>query len=214
MSDIQPFELLVGTRNKGKVREIQKMLEGLPFKLRSLSEFPEIPEVEEVGRTYEQNSTLKALTYANLTQLPTLADDSGLEVYALGGIPGPLSARFSGPLASDAERTQKLLSALDQKNPEARTARFVCCLTLAGWDQDETGNREPLVLKVTRAELEGEITSEPRGGNGFGYDPIFVPRGFNATLGELPVEVKNRISHRANALAQMRDFLVGWIRPT
>lgn len=214
MSHITPIEILVGTRNQGKVREIQELLKGLPFELRNLTEFPELPEIEEVGRTYEQNSNLKALSYARLTKLPTLADDSGLEVDGLGGMPGPLSARFGGPGASDCERIQKLLSALSEKNAQPRTARFVCCLTLAGWEHEKDDYRDPSVLKVTRGELEGEIISEPRGCNGFGYDPIFVPAGFVATLGELPLHVKNSASHRAKALAQMREFLVHWIGPT
>ncbi|HKO96279.1 MAG TPA: RdgB/HAM1 family non-canonical purine NTP pyrophosphatase [Pyrinomonadaceae bacterium] len=215
MSNNQPFEMLLGTRNRGKVREIHELLADLNLRLHSLDDFPDVPEVEETGATYEANSSLKALTYAGLTKLPTLGDDSGLEVDALGGAPGPFSARFGGNMSSDKDRIAKLLLALNQAKPATRSARFICCLTLAGWDRDSKPNNEaPSLIKVVRGELEGQIIANPRGDNGFGYDPVFVPNGFDRSLGELPIDIKNRISHRANALDQMKAFLSGWIRQT
>jgi non-canonical purine NTP pyrophosphatase (RdgB/HAM1 family) len=209
------LELLAGTRNRGKIREIQELLADLPITLRSLDDFPDIPTVDEVGNTYEENSGLKALGYATWTRLPTLADDSGLEVDALGGMPGPLSARDGGDVASDIDRTRKLLLDLDQKQAGPRTARFVCCLTLAGWNLHQgASDGEPLILNVSRGEIEGQIVKEPRGVNGFGYDPVFVPIGYEATLAELPTADKNSISHRARALAAMRTFLERWLRQT
>jgi non-canonical purine NTP pyrophosphatase (RdgB/HAM1 family) len=209
------LELLAGTRNRGKIREIQELLADLPITLRSLDDFPDIPTVDEVGNTYEENSGLKALGYAKWTRLPTLADDSGLEVDALGGMPGPLSARDGGDVASDIDRTRKLLLDLDQKQAGPRTARFVCCLTLVGWNLHQgASDGEPLILNVSRGEIEGQILKEPRGVNGFGYDPVFVPIGYEATLAELPTAVKNSISHRARALAAMRTFLERWLKQT
>ncbi len=213
MADTAQLEAVIGTRNPGKIREIKTLLRGLRIIVRSLTDFPNIPIVDEVGETYEENSALKALTYAKSTGLVTLADDSGLEVDALGGMPGPLSARYGGDFASDSARTTKLLSALDQKQNEPRTARFVCCLTLAGWAHpQQERNDEPGILRVTKANIEGQIAKEPRGLNGFGYDPVFVPIGHELSLAELPVAVKNRISHRAQAVAAMRTFLERWLR--
>ncbi|HYJ85537.1 MAG TPA: RdgB/HAM1 family non-canonical purine NTP pyrophosphatase [Pyrinomonadaceae bacterium] len=207
------FELLAGTSNRGKIREIQDVLADLPIVLRSVTDFPGIPIVDEVGKTYEVNAALKALSYANWTSLTTLADDSGLEVDALDGMPGPFSARYGGDFASGSDRTRQLLSALGQKQTEPRTARFVCCLTLAGWDlphHERIG--EPVILKVSKGQIEGQIAKEPRGLNGFGYDPVFVPVGHEMTFAELPTALKNRISHRAQALAAMRTFLEDWVR--
>lgn len=209
------LELLAGTRNRGKIREIQKLLADLPITLRTLDDFTDIPAVAEVGKTYEENSALKALTYANWTNLPTLADDSGLEVEALDGRPGPLSARYGGGVASDSERIQKLLSELEQKKTKLRAARFVCCLTLAGPGiQSSSNNVGAVILNVSSGTIDGQIATEPRGTNGFGYDPVFVPIGYDVTLAELPVAVKNRISHRAKALVQMRSFIERWLKQT
>ena len=207
------FELLVGTRNQGKLREIQNLLSDLPLRLRSLDDFPEISEVEETGVTYEENSKLKALTYAMHSNLPTLADDSGLEINGLEGLPGPMSARFGGEHASDSDRISKLLLLLNERRVQDRSARFVCCLTLAG-SPGSVSDQDPRVITIIRDELRGQIVSEPRGFNGFGYDPVFVPNGFSNTLGELSTETKNKISHRAKALAQMKAFLTSWIRQT
>jgi XTP/dITP diphosphohydrolase len=203
------LELLIATGNLGKLREIGDSLRGLPLTLRHLQEFPEISPVEEVGQTYEENAILKALSYSKHSGVFALADDSGLEVDSLGGAPGVLSARYGGDHASDEERTEKLLIALSRYPEQARTARFVCCMALAGWyrGEDQPYNAEPHVIHVVEGKCEGTIIERPRGNNGFGYDPVFVPAGYNRTFGELAAKIKNVISHRAQALATMRQFL-------
>lgn len=195
------MEILVATNNPGKLAEIRSSFHGLPLHVRALSEFPGTLTVEEVGTTYEENAVLKALGYAQQVRLTSLADDSGLELDALGGAPGVLSARFGGDNCSDEELTAKLLLALSECEPTARTARFVCTLALVAWD-----GRASLV-RVFRGECEGRITMQPKGRNGFGYDPVFVPNGYDQTFGELSSSIKDSISHRAKALAQMRSFL-------
>jgi XTP/dITP diphosphohydrolase len=203
------LEILVATRNPGKTREIQEALRFLPIKLRSLNEFQNVSPVDEVGRNYEENAVIKALAYSRQTGVYSLADDSGLEVDALGGMPGVFSARFGGDHASDPERINKLLVALSHHSDKKRTARFVCCMALVGWQQkQETVNMDdPRLLKVTQGRCEGVIAHASRGTHGFGFDPVFVPAGYNATFAELPDKVKATISHRALALHAMRAFL-------
>ena len=205
------LEVLVATGNPGKMREIQESLRSLPIRLRYLGEFRDISPVEEVGETYEENAILKAVSYSKQAGICSLADDSGLEVDALGGKPGVLSARYGGD--SDQERTERLLMALTQGPLHERTARFVCCMAFAGWPPGESrsGSGEPQVLNVCESRCEGLIGEEPRGANGFGYDPVFVPTGYDETFAELSSAVKNVISHRAQALAAMRQFLNRWI---
>ena len=202
------LEVLIATGNLGKLREIDESLRGLPLTLRYLQEFPDVPPVEEVGQTYKENAILKALSYSKHTGVLALADDSGLEVAALGGAPGVLSARFGGDRASDGERTEKLLMALSGHPGQARTARFVCCMALAGWHrgEDKPYGADAHVLHVNEGKCEGLISERPRGNNGFGYDPVFVPNGYDRTFAELPAKIKNVISHRAQALAAMRQF--------
>lgn len=203
------LELLIATRNAGKIRELQETLRELPITLRHLAEFPDVSPVEEVGRTYEDNAILKALSYSEQTGICALADDSGLEVDALGGMPGVLSARFRGENASDQARTEKLLSVLAPYQDRERAARFVCCMAVAGWPISDSEPRatEPRVLYVSEGKCEGLIGLEPRGTGGFGYDPIFLPVGYDETFGELSGEVKRSLSHRARALSAMRMFL-------
>lgn len=202
-------EILIATHNPGKIREVQEALHPLPVKLRYLSEFPNVSSVNEVGQTYEENAVLKALGYAGQTGLYALADDSGLEVDSLGGKPGLFSARFGGEHASDRDRIQRLLAALARRGSSERAARFVCCMALAGWQpsQDPGDRGDPRLLTVAEARCEGAVASQPKGANGFGFDPVFVPAGYLATFAELPPEVKARISHRAQALAEIRAFL-------
>ena len=209
-------EILIATNNRGKIREVQRALQSLPVKLRYLNEFTHVSTVDEVGETYEENAVLKALGYAKQTGVCALADDSGLEVDALDGRPGVFSARYGGESASDRNRTDKLLAELSQSGSMDRTARFVCCMALAGWPSTgETGDSgEPRLLTTTEARCEGSIASEARGANGFGFDPVFVPGGYLATFAELPDEIKARISHRAQALTAMRAFLNRWLAQT
>ena len=195
-------ELLIATRNAGKIRELEELLNGFPVKLRSLNDFPGIVEPEETGATFAENAVLKAVYYARQTELLSLADDSGLEVEALGGAPGVYSARYAGVEANDSQRIEKLLEELAAA--ENRKARFVCAAALA----DSSGE----VKFLAEGVCGGRITASPRGTQGFGYDPIFVPEGYAETFGELPGEVKRRISHRARAMdkiiAYLRDFIV------
>jgi XTP/dITP diphosphohydrolase len=200
-----PVEILIATHNPGKIREVHDALHSLPIKLRYLSEFPNLPLVNEVGRTYEENAVLKAIGYAKETGLCALADDSGLEVDALAGGPGVHSARFGDENLSDHDRIQKLLAALSEEPRTRRGARFVCCMALAGWQPTGTGKLQ--LLTLIEARCEGSIALQPRGAIGFGFDPLFVPEGHLATFAELPNEVKAKISHRAQALAAIRAFL-------
>ncbi|HEY0404103.1 MAG TPA: RdgB/HAM1 family non-canonical purine NTP pyrophosphatase, partial [Pyrinomonadaceae bacterium] len=192
-------ELLIATYNPGKIRELESWLGKLPLRLRGLAEFPSVREVEETGATFVENAVLKATGYAQQTKLWTLADDSGLEVEALGGTPGVYSARYAGPEASDAERVELLLTEVAQTNDKRRRARFVCAIAFA--------DPEAQVATVVEGLCEGHLIHAPRGTGGFGYDPIFVPEGYEQSFGELPDEVKRSISHRARALAEAGSFL-------
>ncbi len=205
------LEIVIATRNSGKVREIQKLLHGLGVRLRSLDDFAEVSPVDEVGNSYEENAILKALGYAQQTGLCALADDSGLEVDALDGRPGVYSARFGGGHLSDKQRTAKLLESLSNYPESKRAARFVCAMAFAGRLPEESQSPEPQILNITKGTCEGLIAMQPRGENGFGFDPVFVPLGHHQTFAELSNEVKDTISHRAKALAEMRTFLRGWV---
>lgn len=209
-------EILIATSNPGKIREVQEALHKLPVRFRYLEEFPNVSVVDEGGQTYEENAVLKAVGYANQTGLCTLADDSGLEVDALGGKPGVFSARFGGEGVSDDDRVEKLLTALSEHSDHQRAARFVCCMALAGWQPKDNRFRSPhpRLLTLTKARCEGVIAPTARGPNGFGFDPVFVPQGYQKTFAELPPKVKGKISHRAKALLQMRTFLDRWLAQT
>ena len=196
---MKPAELLVATGNAGKAREIHALLRDLPIRLLSLVDFPTIEEVAETGSTFAENAELKALGYARQARVLTLADDSGLEVDALGGAPGVRSARYLGEHASYSDRINSLLTALKEVRDAERTARFVCALTIASHNQE--------ILYTTQATCEGRIADAPRGSGGFGYDPVFIPMGFNQTFGELSSEIKNGVSHRGRALLKAHEFL-------
>ena len=192
--------LLIGTRNAGKVREIEDLLGDVPWRIRSLQEFADIDVPAETGATYADNAIIKALFYARATGLCALADDSGLEVEALGGAPGVYSARYAGAGASDADRRTLLLSELADVPTEQRVARFVCVVAIALPDGT--------VLNTSEGTCNGKIIFEPRGTGGFGYDPLFIPDGFDETFAELPDTLKNQLSHRARALLKTREFLL------
>lgn len=197
-------KLVVASSNPGKIAELRKMLAPLDLELLSLKEaLPEPPEIVEDCETFEENAIKKARVVAEAAQLLALADDSGLEVDALGGKPGVHSARFAGPDASDAENNAALLEALRDIREEPLTARFRCVLAVV----DPSGGA-PILAE---GSCEGAITREPRGSFGFGYDPLFVLAGQDRTMAELDAAEKNRISHRAEALEallpKLRNFL-------
>jgi XTP/dITP diphosphohydrolase len=191
-------KLLLATNNKGKVREYKSMLKGLPFELVSLAELGIKTEVEEVGESLEENARLKAITLAGESRLLVLADDSGLEVDALGGEPGRLSARYAGEGASDKDRVNYLLSRLKDVPEEKRSARFRCVIAIATPDGK---------VELCSGECPGFITLEPRGKEGFGYDPIFYLPGLGKTMAELSLEEKNRVSHRGRAVREAIKLL-------
>ena len=191
--------LLLGTRNPGKVKEIADILGDPGWSFCSLEEFKNVATAEENGNTYGDNAIAKARFYASATGLWALADDSGLEVEALGGAPGVFSARYAGENATDADRRVRLLSELAKTGDNDRRARFVAAVAVA------THRGE--VLNVSEGICEGTITFAARGDGGFGYDPLFIPDGYAQTFAELPENVKNHISHRARALMQTKLFL-------
>jgi XTP/dITP diphosphohydrolase len=191
--------LLIATRNPGKVREIENILADSGWSFSSLQAFPDVETPAETGATYGENAILKARFYALTTGMCALADDSGLEVEALAGAPGVFSARYAGENASDADRRALLLTELAKIPNVNRRARFVAVVAISAVNGS--------VLNVSEGICEGTIMSSPRGRGGFGYDPLFVPDGYNQTFAELSEEIKNRISHRARALITTRDFL-------
>jgi XTP/dITP diphosphohydrolase len=190
-------KLLLASNNEGKCREIAAVLAGSDREFLTLHDFPEIPAAPEEGANYEENALHKARHYAALTGVPALADDSGLEIEYLGGKPGVRSARFGGETSSYREKNEAILALLADVPAEKRRARFVCVVAYV----DARGDGY-----VVRAECEGRIAEAIRGSHGFGYDPIFIPDGFDRTFGELSADVKNRISHRAQALMKARAF--------
>jgi XTP/dITP diphosphohydrolase len=182
--------LLIATTNPGKLKELASLLSGCPFHLVSLAQAGISDDVPETGSTLEQNATLKAATYARVSGIPTLADDSGLEVDALGGGPGPLSARFAGEGAGDDQRIAYLLQRLEGVPDGERNARFRSVIAVA-WPGE--------TVELHAGECYGSITRAPRGSNGFGYDPVFLLPELGRTMAELSTEEKNRLSHRSKA---------------
>ena len=191
---MQKTMLILATRNSGKTREIQSFLEGFPIDIKDLNDFGPIPEVVEDGVTFEENAYKKAHFTARVLGFPALADDSGLKVEALNGAPGVHSARYAGPNASDEENNQKLLDSL--RGQGNRKARFCCVLSLA----------VPAGPALTyEAHCEGSILDQPRGTNGFGYDPVFFYEPLGKTFGEMTLEEKSRVSHRGKALGELKN---------
>lgn len=191
-------KLLLASTNKGKVREYRQLLKGLRFELVSPNEEGIKIAVEENHSSFEENAKLKATTYAEASHLITLADDSGLEVDALGGEPGIRSARAAGENASDKDRVEHLLARLKEVPWENRTARFVCTIAIAMPEGK---------IEICRGECHGLIALEPKGDNGFGYDPIFYFPELGKTMAELPLEVKNQVSHRGKAARKAYQLL-------
>lgn len=191
-------ELVVATKNEGKLREIRDFLQDLEVSILSLRDFPPFPPLKEDGKTFRENALKKARATARRTNRLTIADDSGLEVDALGGKPGVLSARFAGDGAADAENNRKLLQLLEGVEPPHRGASFRCVIAVV-----DVEGREALV----EAECRGTMALSERGSNGFGYDPLFIVPELGKTLAELSLDQKNRVSHRGKALAALQDVL-------
>jgi len=192
------MKLLIATRNRGKKREYARLLQGLEVELIALDDLGVTKTIKEDGASYTENALLKARGYAAATGLLTLADDSGLEVDALDGAPGVLTARYAGEGATDEQRYLLLLEQLKDVPHEHRTVRFRCVIALA-WPDGR--------VEITEGVCEGRITREPRGEHGFGYDPVFYVPEYGCTMAELPPEIKNRISHRARAAAAASEIL-------
>jgi XTP/dITP diphosphohydrolase len=191
-------KLVVATTNPGKTREITAILRGAPVELLTLSDFPPVPEPEETGLTFADNARLKALYYAGQLAAHCVADDSGIEIAALDGLPGVHSARWEG---DDYEvKFQRIGELLAAKGLQTSEARFVCHVALAGAGR---------ILFEAEGIVRGTLAAEPRGEHGFGYDPIFYYPPFRRTLGEVPLEEKSRISHRGQAFAALRKHLEG-----
>ena len=191
------MRLLVATTNPGKLREIEEILSGAPVTLISLAELPSIDEPEETGATFAENARLKALYYAAATGLPSVADDSGLEIDALGNQPGVHSARWHG--TDYAVKFRRIHELLDERGLTTSPARFVCHVALA---------RERGVVFEADGTVSGEIAREPRGVHGFGYDPIFFYPPLGVTLAEIEQAEKRTVSHRGKAFGALREYLI------
>jgi len=193
------IEIIIATKNEGKIREIKNYLKDLNVCLLSLNDFENVQEITEDGKSFRENSTKKARSVAQTFNKPALADDSGLEVDFLKGKPGVLSSRYGGENASDKSNREKLLRELSRaKNMTQRTARFVCHLIL--WHPQKG------LLFETDGICEGSIGFKEIGSGGFGYDSIFIPKGFNKTMAQLSADEKNKISHRGKALKNFAEF--------
>ena len=195
--------LVLATGNAGKVRELTEIFGNVPLELKSLRDYAVITDVEETGSTFVENASLKASGFAIQTGDFALADDSGLEVNALGNAPGVHSARFAGAETGYDIKIERLFELMRNSGSDDRRARFVCSMALA--------NERGQVIHTVRAECAGAIARQPRGSNGFGYDPIFIPDGFDQTFGQLGNEVKRSISHRAKAAELIIRYLLDFI---
>lgn len=197
------MDIVLATRNKKKVEEIRRITAGLPVNILSLEDFPQCAETVEDRDTFEGNAVKKALDVAGCTGRPALADDSGLEVDALGGKPGVFSARYAPDAESgnDPRNYQKLLKDLEAFPSGDRTARFVCCMALA-----IPGGE----VRTFFGYAEGSISLESRGRKGFGYDPVFLPAGFDRTFAEMSATEKDALSHRGKAIEKLTEFLVSF----
>ncbi len=191
------MKIVLATRNKDKIREIAQALQGLDIELVTLDRFPQVPEVVEDGATLAENALKKARAIFQATQLLALADDTGLEVDFLNGLPGVYSSRFAGEGASYDDNCNKLLALMDGVPEALRTARFRCIIALVG----------PDIERLIEGSCEGLITAEKRGSEGFGYDPVFYVPEYNQTFAEMPLSLKNQISHRGQALKRARGVL-------
>ncbi len=194
-----PARLVVASSNPGKRREVQALAAGHPIELQLFPDYDSLPPFEEIYPTFAENAAGKALHYSRYISLPVIADDSGLVVPALGGAPGPKSARYAGAGASDADRVKKLLEELRGKNAGARRARFVCVQALA-----QSGK----IIAVFSDFVEGVLLDAPRGVGGFGYDPLFLYAPLGKTFAEIPREQKNQFSHRGKSFRKLLSFVL------
>lgn len=192
------LEIVLATRNPGKVREFLELMRDLPLQVYALDAFPQIGSLREDGTTYTENAISKAALVARLTRRVTVADDSGIEIDALEGKPGAQSARFLGEGATDSARNARILRLLQSIPAERRTARYRAVVAVALPDGE---------TRTFEGTCEGRISTAPRGSGGFGYDPVFVVPAYGKTMAQLPLNVKNRISHRARAFLAARPFL-------
>ena len=198
-----PDTLLLATGNPGKIRELHDLLAELPIELRGLADFPGVHDVEETGSTFYENAVLKATGFAQQTGEMSLADDSGLEIEALDNAPGVYSARFAGADSGYDIKISTLLNLLEATGDLHRGARFVCVMALA--------DRRGRVIHTVEGVCKGTIATRPRGTGGFGYDPIFIPDGFDQTFGELDAETKREIGHRGRAARLVLRYLLDFI---
>lgn len=196
------IKLLLATTNQGKVREIESFLESLPLTIHSLEELGRFESFSETGKTFNENARGKSLFYSMNWDGLTLAEDSGLEIEALGGEPGVLSARYSGEQATDEKNNQKVLDRMKDVPSEKRTARFVSCMVLS---------RKGKIIKEIKESVKGNITFEEKGARGFGYDPLFYYPPIKKTFAEILREEKNKISHRGRALKKLKEFLLSYM---
>jgi len=190
-------KIIFASKNEGKVKEVRHILNGINAEIFSLNDVGYKDEILESGKTFEENAKIKAEIIFNTYKLPTIADDSGIVAIQLGNEPGVYSARYAGENATDEENNNKLLKRL--KNfPEPHKGKFICAAVYYfGTD-----------FIITKGEVEGTVINKPRGTNGFGYDPLFLPDGFDKTTAELPPEIKNKISHRFKAFNQLKKYLM------
>ena len=190
-------KIVLATGNQDKVKEIVDILKNLDIELLTLKDFPGVPGVVEDGKTLEENALKKARVISGFTKLPAVSDDTGLEVDALNGAPGVYSSRYSGENATYADNVKKLLGDLENVPPEKRQARFRCAVAL--YSEKNT--------QIIEGVCEGEITDQPHGSEGFGYDPVFFVSEYDCTFAEMDLNLKNKISHRAKAFLKLRNLL-------
>ena len=192
------MEIIVATKNQGKLREIRDVLKGLKLQIHGLCDFPNVPEIEEDGKSFIENALKKAQFYSNYFNKMTLTDDSGLEVDALNGSPGIYSARYAGDKASDQENRKKLLKEMEGVPVSKRGARFKCIIAMVSPEGQEA---------VVEGTCKGRIGFKEVGKRGFGYDPLFILPRYRKTMAQLTLEEKNRVSHRGKALRKLRKII-------
>jgi XTP/dITP diphosphohydrolase len=189
-------KIIFASRNAGKIKEVKKIMDGIDAEFVSLLDLNDLSEISETGFTFEENAKIKAIEVYNKYNVPAVGDDSGLSVEQLAGAPGVFSARYAGMGASDDDNNRKLIRELE-KFVEPHHAKYICCAVY--YDGKN--------FKITNGEVTGNITKEPRGENGFGYDPFFVPDGYSQTMAELTLTEKNKISHRSIAFKNLKNML-------